>query len=80
MPKTIPESTKTSLGQRLRARQHERWPGLAGVQARFRGRFAYVDGELEGGEVLPLCRLGEPVGVCHLPGQPGWLPGLGPAK
>ena len=57
MPKTIPESTKTSLGQRLRARQHERWPGLAGVQARFRGRFAYVDGELEGGEILPLCRL-----------------------
>jgi hypothetical protein len=57
MPKTIPESTKTSLGQRLRARQHERWPGLAGVQARFRGRFAYVDGELEGGEVPPLCRL-----------------------
>jgi hypothetical protein len=55
--KAIPESTKTSLGQRLRARQRERWPALAGVQARFRGRFAYVDGELEGGAVLPLCRL-----------------------
>ena len=27
------------------------------VQARFRGRFAYVDGELHDGEVLPLCRL-----------------------
>jgi hypothetical protein len=55
--KTIPQSTKTSLGQRLRDRQRERWPVLAGVQARFRGRFAYVDGELEGGEVLALCRL-----------------------
>jgi hypothetical protein len=55
--KTIPESTKTSLGQRLRARQRERWPGLVAVQARFQGRFAYVDGELEGGGVLPLCRL-----------------------
>jgi hypothetical protein len=55
--KTIPESTKTSLGQRLRARQRERWPALAGVQVRFRGRFAYVEGELSSGEVLPLCRL-----------------------
>ena len=57
MPRTIPESTKASLGQRLRARQRERWPGLAGVQVRVRGRFAYVDGQLEGGELLPLCRL-----------------------
>jgi hypothetical protein len=56
-PTTIPESTKTSFGQRLRARHRERWPVLAGVQARFRGRFAYVDGELASGEVLPLCRL-----------------------
>jgi hypothetical protein len=55
--KTIPESTRISLGQRLRARQRERWPGLADVQVRVRGRFAYLDGELEGGEVLPLCRL-----------------------
>jgi hypothetical protein len=58
MPPTIPESTKTSLGQRLRQRQRQRWPGgLAGVVVRFRGRFAYVDGELHTGEVLPLCRL-----------------------
>jgi hypothetical protein len=55
--RTIPESTKTSLGQRLRTRQRERWPALAGVHARFRGRFAYVDGELQSGELLPLCRL-----------------------
>ena len=46
MPAAIPESTKTSLGQRLGQRQRERWPGLASVDVRFRGRFAYVDGEL----------------------------------
>jgi hypothetical protein len=57
MPKTIPESTKTSLGQRLRAQARRRWPALARVQVRFRGGFAYVDGELHSGEVLPLCRL-----------------------
>jgi hypothetical protein len=57
MAATIPESTKISLHQRLLARARERWPGLADVQVRFRGRFAYVDGELEGGEVLALCRL-----------------------
>jgi hypothetical protein len=57
MPATIPESTKTSLHQRLLARAHQRWPALADVHVRFRGRFAYVDGELETGEVLPLCRL-----------------------
>lgn len=57
MPTTIPEATKTSLGERLRAGQHERWPAVAGVHARFRGRFASVDGELGRGELLPLCRL-----------------------
>ncbi|HEV2918037.1 MAG TPA: hypothetical protein VG673_02170 [Actinomycetota bacterium] len=57
MAATIPESTKTSLQQRLVARVQERWPALAGVQVRFRGRFAYVDGELDSGEVLALCRL-----------------------
>jgi hypothetical protein len=57
MPKSIPASTKTSLHQRLLMRQRERWPQLADVQVRFRGRFAYVNGELASGEVLPLCRL-----------------------
>jgi hypothetical protein len=57
MPATIPESTKTSLQQRLTARAQERWPALADAQVRFRGRFAYVDGELESGEMLALCRL-----------------------
>ena len=58
MPKTIPESTKTSLGQRLRARQ-QRGPALAGVHARFRSRFAYVDGELDGRPRTPYSPLRE---------------------
>jgi hypothetical protein len=57
MPAAIPESTRTSLGQRLRQRQREHWPGLASVAVRFRGPFAYIDGELPDGERLPLCRL-----------------------
>jgi hypothetical protein len=54
---TPPASTKTSLGQRLSARARNRWPGLATVSVRFRGRFAYVDGLLPDGELLRLCRL-----------------------
>ena len=52
-----PSSTKTSLGQKLRARARERWPQLAGVTVRFRGPFAYVTGQLPDGQELPLCRL-----------------------
>ena len=52
-----PASTMTSLGQKLRARARERWPQLAGVDVRFRGKFAYVSGQLPGGQDLPLCRL-----------------------
>jgi hypothetical protein len=57
MAAPIPESTKISLQQRLTARARERWPGLAEVQVRFRGQFAYIDGALDSGEVLTLCRL-----------------------
>ena len=57
MARAIPDSIKTSLHQRLLDHRRERWPDLADVRVRFRGRFAYVDGELEGGEILPLCRL-----------------------
>ena len=52
-----PASTKTSLGQKLRARARQRWPQLAGVEVRFRGQFAYVTGKLPDGSELPLCRL-----------------------
>jgi hypothetical protein len=62
---TPPASTKTSLGQRLNASTPQRlnahargrWPALTRVQLRFRGQFAYVDGQLPDGQVLPLCRL-----------------------
>ena len=52
-----PASTKTSLGQRLAAHARRRWPALQQVAVRFHGPFAYIDGQLAGGEVLPLCRL-----------------------
>jgi hypothetical protein len=54
---TPPASTRTSLGQRLNARAHERWADLARVEIRFRGQFAYVDGRLPDGHLQPLCRL-----------------------
>ncbi len=52
-----PESTKTSLQQRLSRRARERWPQLAGVDVKFRGGFAYVSGRLPTDEILPLMRL-----------------------
>jgi len=53
----IPESTRTSLAQRLHAHATANWPQLTTVHVRYRGQFAYVDGELTGGERLPLMRL-----------------------
>ena len=52
-----PESTKTSLRQRLTARARDRWPQLTDVLVRYRGPFAYIDGQLRDGTTLPLCRL-----------------------
>jgi hypothetical protein len=52
-----PESTKTSLRQRLAARARERWPQLDGITVRWHGTFAYVNGHLPDGTTLPLCRL-----------------------
>ena len=52
-----PESTRTSLRQRLAARARERWPQLAGITVRYRGEFAYIAGQLPDGTTLPLCRL-----------------------
>ena len=56
MPR-IPDSTKSSLQQRLSIRAHERWPALTHVAIRYRAGFAYVDGVLPDGQTLPLCRL-----------------------
>ena len=54
---TIPDSTKSSLHQRLSTRALQRWPELAHIAVRYRAGFAYVDGILTDGEVLRLCRL-----------------------
>ena len=36
---TYPDSTKTSIEQRLRARARERWPQIVSLQIRHRGVF-----------------------------------------
>lgn len=54
---TPPDSTRTSLQQRLNSRARQRWPQLARVQVRFRGAFAYVTATTNDGEELPLMRL-----------------------
>ncbi|HEV3293327.1 MAG TPA: hypothetical protein VG123_30480, partial [Streptosporangiaceae bacterium] len=54
---TYPDSTKTSLEQRLRARARERWPQIASLQIRHRGAFSYVDATLTDATTLKLCRL-----------------------
>ena len=59
-----PDSTKTSLEQRLRARARERWPQIASLQIRHRGNFSYVDATLAGATTLKLCRL-RYVGSAH---------------
>ncbi|HET9255587.1 MAG TPA: hypothetical protein VFO16_10340 [Pseudonocardiaceae bacterium] len=53
----IPESTKTSLAQRLRAHARETWPQLSSVHMRYRGPYAYIDGQRPDGQILPLMRL-----------------------
>jgi hypothetical protein len=42
-----PDSTKTSLQQRLNARARERWPQITSLQIRHRGSFSYVDATLD---------------------------------
>lgn len=53
----IPDSTKSSLHQRLAARARERWPRIERINLRFRAGFAYIDAHLADGETLRLCRL-----------------------
>ncbi|HZE34748.1 MAG TPA: hypothetical protein VE198_25330 [Actinoallomurus sp.] len=56
MPAILP-STKTSLAQRLSAHAKRNRPQLTTVHVRYRASFAYIDGELADGEILPLMRL-----------------------
>ena len=51
-----PESTKTSLRQKLAARAVERWPQLGGIDVRWHGQFAYVSGQFPDGTTLFLPR------------------------
>jgi hypothetical protein len=57
VPKPPPESTKTNLQQRLASHAGQRWPALAAVNVRYRGTFAYIDGQLPDGTTMQLCRL-----------------------
>ena len=57
MAKPPPESTKTSLRQRLTRHAQQHWPALATLDVRYRGAFAYIDGQLADGTTIPLCRL-----------------------
>ena len=54
---TPPQSTKTSLRQRLLAHAHSHWPQLEDLQIRHHAQFAYVTGVLSDGVRLPLFRL-----------------------
>ena len=54
---TYPDSTKTSLEQRLAARARERWPQIASLHIRHRGVFSYVDATLTDATTFKLCRL-----------------------
>jgi hypothetical protein len=53
----IPESTQTSLRQRLLARAAERWPQIEQLHTRYRAGFAYIDATLDDGDQLKLFRL-----------------------
>jgi hypothetical protein len=53
----VPDSTKSSLERKLRARAKERWPALASVTVKHRAGLAYLTGHTTDGEDLPLCRL-----------------------
>ncbi len=61
---SYPDSAKTSLEQRLRARAHERWPQITSLQVRHRGALSYVAATLTDATKLKLCRL-RYVGSAH---------------
>ena len=53
----FPESTKTSVHQRLLTRARERWPQILQLHVRHRGTFTYVEATTTDGIHLRLCRL-----------------------
>ncbi len=60
----FPESTKTSVHQRLPARARERWPQITALYVRHRSPFTYVTATTTEGAELALCRL-RYVGSAH---------------
>jgi hypothetical protein len=54
---TPSEHTRLQLELYLNMHAKAAWPQLAGLRVRHRGRFAYVEGELPGGESVKLMRL-----------------------
>ena len=54
---TPPDSTKTSLHQRLHTHARTHWPHLADLHIRHHGTFAYIHAELPNGDIVPLMRL-----------------------
>lgn len=52
-----PESTKISVGQRLRAHATAHWPQAGELEFRYRGAFVYVEAHLADETIQPLIRL-----------------------
>jgi hypothetical protein len=52
----VPDTIKTTLGDRLEVHRAARWPQLTRLLVRFRSEFAYIDAD-EDGDIWPLCRL-----------------------
>jgi len=59
----FPESTKTSVRQRLAARARGRWPQIVELRMQHHGVFTYVEATTDTA-TLPLCRL-RYVGSAH---------------
>jgi hypothetical protein len=54
---TPSEHTRLSLEQRLGEHARTAWPQVTRLHVRHRGAFAYVEGELAGGDTVKLMRL-----------------------
>ncbi len=60
----FPESTKSSVHQRLAARARERWPQITHLHVHHRAVFTYVEATTSDDAELKLCRL-RYVGSAH---------------
>lgn len=52
----IPDSTRSSLQQRLTTHARQHWPSIDTIAVRFRANFAYVDAQIDG-TITTLLRL-----------------------